>query len=80
MHTYTQAFTQDVSIKQASYDKFKEESEDLLQRSHPQAVPAIQQKLQYLERKWVGLRGHIGERNHVAASIGADQFDGRSPR
>ena len=67
-----QAFTQDVSIKQASYDKFKEESEDLLQRSHPQAVPAIQQKLQYLERKWVGLRGHIGARGEDLASAMMD--------
>eukprot|EP00731_Ephydatia_muelleri_P031615 Em0023g122a len=67
-----QAFTQDVSAKQASYDKFKEESEDLLQRSHPQAVPAIQQKLQYLERKWVGLRGHIGARGEDLASAMMD--------
>lgn len=56
-----QALTQEVTARQPQYDKVNSDGSNLLQLAHPVAVPVLQGKLQHLGRKWVDLRGRMGE-------------------
>ncbi len=50
-----------MTSRQPNFDQVSGDGQNLLAVAHPKAVPVLQSKLQQLERKWVELRGHIGE-------------------
>ena len=58
---FPQAFSHEVTAKQPEYDKVLADGQNLLQLAHPKAVAVLQSKQHQLERKWVDLRGRVGE-------------------
>lgn len=57
----SQERSQNVTSRQPDFDQVLGDGQNLLAVAHPKAVPILQSKLQRLERKWMELRGHIGE-------------------
>lgn len=56
-----QAVVQEVTARQPDYDKVCSDGTNILQLSHPQAVPVLENRLQHLERKWLNLRKKLGK-------------------
>ena len=72
-----QALTQEVTARQQQYDKVNGDGQNLLQLAHPAAVPVLQGKLQHLGRKWVDLRGRMGESRETTRTRLSSQYSAR---
>ncbi len=71
--SFSQEISQSVTSRQPNFDQVLGDGQNLLAVAHPKAVPVLQSKLQQLERKWVELRGHIGELRLVILQLISSQ-------